>query len=746
MKKGRILVNRSLPRTARLFRLSSLGEAEPVGEDFLFLSVADLLDPAFSSASWTAPLRTELRRGRVRLLPLSPVLPFWEEELFLRELFAAERMAKQYATHVTAPFLADKLTESLCEMLSHFGHEEAFCFTMQEKQSAEPVFCLTPDGACIRITPLPILADACGEIVFSVPQKRNGMQKSKAAKTGTPDGAVSGVIPHTYREAALCAAKRRLSDLLFRRFEPLCAALSVLGRPVRRCTALTDAVLSAITYPNAYALGAAEEELFLAAEAAMRRSERDAFSVGQTVSLGERVPLGVLTLFNPLGHESERTVTTKIVLPSHREAHRAILPFSPPVLTLLREDDTVIPADILKSSVTAEGNVCYTVCFRSGRLLPLSFSRYLVVSEHTGALKTKKEEPTVLENKHYRIAFSDGELVLTVKATGRALKNPFFLEEQGSKREGAFFATAEGSLLAYPEPSCRILGTHCRSMELSFLMEVPVSYDFEKDERSLAVESLRASLTLSFAGDDGALLSVAYTLSDPAAYHRLRLAVRSGHMVERLLFANGRSFSHTVSGLLPAAELYAHTDGEAHFAAYLHGQTGAEWVNDTLYLTLLETDGAVGGSQHGEFFLSLGRSASHAVLRARADYVAADPFICFSPMEEMPENGTPCVPNPLEGLAYDGEGVVLSAIKPAEDGDGVILRFANLAAEESYLILHAEMTMRLTTLKEVGELPLDDTDVRLRLAPKQSLTLRFKKNESVSATENTPLPKNIEKS
>ncbi len=720
-------MNTSRPGVARLSWLSSAWEgAEKTGKDILFLRPADLLEPALLSAGENAALRAALRRGRVQLLPLSPTPSIWEEELILRELFAGERLGEMYGTRPCAPYLTGGTATPLAEMLAHFGHEVVFVLaenTDAPKSTAYP----TPDGAVLDVYTLPSQADKCGVETFFLPSARRASSKGRAAESSLPvsaeqsaSHALAPVFPCTYEQGELCAAKRTLSQLLFCRFEPLCAALSLAGVRIGTRRALTDAVLSAMTYPTTHGLAAAEIELAHGAAEYLHAAGKGFFDT-EKLPATTGTPLGVLTVFYPYTRAAERTVTAEITLPG-AVSHTAACP----TITLLSEDGRLIPADIHASVITKEGNTSYTICFATGRLAPLSFARYLVLSEQTGAPKKQKVALPVLENKHYRLAFSEGELSLTVKATGQVLQSPFFLEEQGSRQQGAFSPTAEGSLLAFPEPACRIRGTHTPVMELSFLMDVPVSYDFEADERALATEPLSVTLTLSFAGDEGELLSLGYAVKDPAAHHRLRLALRSGCMGESVLCASGRHFASVEGGALPAAEIYAHADANAHFAAYLYGERGAEWVNDTLYLTLLEADCAIGGSQSGKFSLSFGKPVSFATLRARADSIAAKPFASFCPMGEIQKSGTPCVPNSLAGLAYDGNGVVLSAVKPAEDGDGVILRFASLAHEEAYLSLHADGVVCLTTLKEEGELPLDGADVRLRLAPFQSLTLRLR--------------------
>lgn len=741
MKKGRMLLNTSLPRTARLSLLAHFAKDTPLSDaDVLYVRAAELADMPLRPSE-VAQVKGTLRRGHLRLLPLSPVPPLWEEELFLRELFLAEDVSREYGTRPSSPLLSREPSASLCELLSHFGYEEALLLTKGESLS-ESLTCTAPDGATLSVMPLSVTVQEDGAAVFSLPQRRGTGKKPHEQKSGEADRAEkldAPFLPRTYREAALEAEKRALADLFFRRVEPLCAALSATGHPQAERAFLTDALLFALADPSPQSLRSVREELLLFAERAMRLAEDTGLSAPEEEAQNDgaqndgarndEAPLGSLLLFHPRAYPSEETVTATVTLPlqggggglSGLSAARAF--------ALRREDGRLISADTVDSTVTSAGELAYTIRFKSGMLPPLSFVRYSLLSEQTGPRKAQKTENAVLENKHYRIAFSAGELLLTVKSTGRVLKDPFFLEDQGSRWEGAFAPTSEGSLLAYPDATCRLVGKNAQTMELSFSMELPVSYDFTEDERSLTVQPLTLALTLSFTGTDGELLSVGYRLADPAAHHRLRLAVRSGRMAEEITCASGRHFFCARGGELPSAALYAHTDAETHFAAYLGREMGAEWVNDALYLTLIQTDRRVGGTQSGCFALSYGSPLTHAELRKYADHVAAAPFVSFFPESKAEKSATPCVANPLSDFAYQGEDIHLCAIKPAEDGHGIILRFVSLSEEERYLRLHAEADMRLTTLREEGELPLDGRDVRLRLSPLQSLTLRLVNRE-----------------
>ena len=767
MKKGRMLLNTSLPRTARLSLLAHFAKDTPLSDaDVLYVRAAELADMPLRPSEVTQ-VKGTLRRGHLRLLPLSPVPPLWEEELFLRELFLAEDVSREYGTRPSSPLLSREPSASLCELLSHFGYEEAFLLTKGELLS-ESLTCTAPDGATLSVMPLSVTVQEDGAAVFSLPQRRGTGKKPHEQKSGEADRAEkldAPFLPRTYREAALEAEKRALADLFFRRVEPLCAALSATGHPQAERAFLTDALLFALADPSPQSLRSVREELLLFAERAMRLAEDTGLSAPEEEAQNDgarndgaqndgarndgarndgvqndgvrndEAPLGSLLLFHPRAYPSEETVTATVTLPLQGAGGGLSGLSAARAFALRREDGRLISADTVDSTVTAEGELAYTIRFKSGMLPPLSFVRYSLLSEQTGPRKAQKTENAVLENKHYRIAFSAGELLLTVKSTGRVLKDPFFLEDQGSRREGAFAPTSEGSLLAYPDATCRLVGTNAQTMELSFSMELPVSYDFTEDERSLTVQPLTLTLDLSFAGTDGELLSVGYRLADPAAHHRLRLAVRSGRMAEKITCASGRHFFCARGGELPAAALYAHTDAETHFAAYPACEMGAEWVNDALYLTLIQTDRRVGGTQSGCFALSYGSPLTHAELRKYADHVAAAPFVSFFPESKAEKSATPCVANPLSDFAYQGEDVHLCAIKPAEDGDGIILRFASFAEDERYLRLHAEVDMHLTTLREEGELPLDGRDVRLRLSPLQSLTIRLASRKRIGGGE-----------
>ncbi len=707
---------------------------------------ADLVSGALAADPrlWTT-LKTTFSDGRLALLPFDPALAGGDEELLLTALFASAHTGEAFGIRPTGPCLLGlPETPALFEILSHFGYERVSVFADEPRSD---VICRTPDGSPITLSFLPAKT-IDGNVVFDLPS-----ETCRAKTAPAEPGAKILPLPlfsEMPREKAVRLAveeKKRLTSLFSKRLAPLSAALQMAGLSAAPFFDAATRIASVGASASFSTLAAVTEELRTAEEALMT-------SAWAVLPHAEDV-WGEILLFNPLTTAVRRTATLAVTLPQGiRTAAAAQAAFLP-----TDENGKGLSFEVPSVTPRADGTYEALLHLEAGRIPPLSFARIFLRSEHTGAPKARKKAESLMENRHYRIVIEGDDLLLTVKATGKTLKNPFFLEEQGSAVSGGFRSAAEGSLLFYPDlhTSSFLQDPAGGALSLSFSPEIPLSYDFEKDERSMTEASLALKLRIAFAGDGGELLSLSYAFDDPAAHHRLRLAVRTGRIPAQVFLAEGRRMAELPLGSLPPADLYASRGDGMHFAAYPAEGSGAEWVNDTLYLPLLTADAAPAGACRGRLALFFGKDASPATLLSHARYIAGEPLALFfaSDAPRIPseprfpgESITPCTPkntnvvnalselNLFSGVLWSGKDILPVAVKPGEDRSGAILRFFLMGETEGMLAFHADLPIAVTDLSELAALPLAGTDVRLRVPPLGSLTLRL----SRPVSEGEPCP------
>ena len=74
-----------------------------------------------------------------------------------------------------------------------------------------------------------------------------------------------------------------------------------------------------------------------------------------------------------------------------------------------------------------------------------------------------------------------------------------------------------------------------------------------------------------------------------------------------------------------------------------------------------------------------------------------------------------------------GEGVLVTAFKKAEDGQGLILRLLNYSESEQTAVVTAAARGSLTTMSEEGQTYIGEGRIALSLKPKELATLRLDK-------------------
>jgi alpha-mannosidase len=76
----------------------------------------------------------------------------------------------------------------------------------------------------------------------------------------------------------------------------------------------------------------------------------------------------------------------------------------------------------------------------------------------------------------------------------------------------------------------------------------------------------------------------------------------------------------------------------------------------------------------------------------------------------VPAGADPLLASDTSLLAIEGDGVVLSALKPAEHGAGIVLRLLNLTAETQTTTVTARWPWSTVTAVRLDETPLTDAE------------------------------------
>lgn len=229
--------------------------------------------------------------------------------------------------------------------------------------------------------------------------------------------------------------------------------------------------------------------------------------------------------------------------------------------------------------------------------------------------------------------------------------------------------------------------------------------------------------------------------SNPADDHRLRALIRTGidaeHVYNDGAFIVNRSTRAT--GIQPAHSLIAVEDHTRSFAVFTRGLSEFEALYDstqtTIALTLLRAVrwidqqhkvAAAGAQMPGDhtaefMLLPLANRVNRAELLRTAQSWRA-PLRVVQSSEKPPQMSHSYV-------TLEGDTVVLTALKPPQEGAGLIVRVLNISEQAAQFRLHSPGLKRavLTNLAEEGqeEYPVVQHAVEVQAKPHQIVTLQL---------------------
>lgn len=377
-------------------------------------------------------------------------------------------------------------------------------------------------------------------------------------------------------------------------------------------------------------------------------------------------------------------------------------------------------------------------------------------SEGDGAAATG----TAIENELLRAEFApNGTITLTDKRTGRTMERLFLLEDTAEMGDPWSRVVPEGD---QPLLSDRASATEWRLHDGPLVQSARAKFSFEippgrGDDGLRAARRVALPVAVTAVLRKGSpRLEVTLSIDNVATDHRLRVLLPSGIAGATHSVADGQFDTLQRPIRLPGSDGWKEkpypthpmwswvdvSDGASGFAVLQDGLIEYEVIDDeprTLAMTLLRSYGKFVYGRPVPGAQCLGRHEYRFAVEPHAGdwqkavlHGSAAEFLTAMPaLQSAPTRGT--LPRRSGFLEIDAPGTVLSGLKQAEDGHGLVVRFWNPLpgpVEARVICGVTPSQARRLTLEEVPEGPLDidaDGSVRVQADGKKIVTvgLRF---------------------
>lgn len=417
----------------------------------------------------------------------------------------------------------------------------------------------------------------------------------------------------------------------------------------------------------------------------------------------------------------------------------------------------------------------FTVLLETKNVPGLGFSHFHVEkADQFPEYQTELQvEEAALENRYLRVEVQqNGSLNLFDKRTGQQFTGLHIFEDGGDAGDEYNYSyPAEDKLITSEELPAEILplesGPLRAALEIRMSLPVPARIDSSRQKRAAETVPLQIRVQLALY-HNLPYLECETVIENTAEDHRLRLLFPSrldtntsiadsqfGLTKRTHLAVNPEEYSIEVpSAVHPMQRGVTLLDGERGLTIATAGLPEYELKAEepgTLAVTLLRCIGRLSG---GDLLTRPGGEAGwvthapgaqcpgkHVFKYAIIPHSAADfeeyAFIneqleaFLLPLRAVRRSGAPEVELAKFGLELAPSALVLSAVKPAEDSNGVVARFYNPTAKKLHAVLTTRMKMMAayqTQLNErnIQQLPiLDGRRLELTVAPAKIVSLRL---------------------
>ncbi len=256
-------------------------------------------------------------------------------------------------------------------------------------------------------------------------------------------------------------------------------------------------------------------------------------------------------------------------------------------------------------------------------------------------------------------------------------------------------------------------------------LEVPASLDEEREERATSTVTLELTTELCVAPGVGRI-DARVRLTNRARDHRLRLRFPHSGEVSRYSYVTTFDVAQRAVGttddkgwMHPAPTTFCHQGWvEANGLTVLApGLPEAEVTRDAIALTLVRSVGwlarfdlrtrpiPAGPAMPAAGAQTLGEVVTDLALMWQADPSAAR--AASAGLRGVLAGPTPILAPGTSLLSLEGEGVVLSALKPAQDGDGFVVRVQNPTDTAVEMVLRIEVPVEGVVPTRLDETPTD---------------------------------------
>lgn len=371
--------------------------------------------------------------------------------------------------------------------------------------------------------------------------------------------------------------------------------------------------------------------------------------------------------------------------------------------------------------------------------------------------------PNSMANEHLAVQVNaNGTINITCKKTGKVYQNLNYLSDQGEvgnawKHVAPTFDRKYNSLGARANVAVTIDGPVVSAIAVDYLMPVPLDYADGKSRNTILVD---LPVQVEYRLEKGArAVKVTMTLDNKARDHWLRVNFPTGlktditaadshfDVVERAIpIPDSTGWVEKAGGTHPLRTFVSLSDNKNGFALLPKGIFEYEAFDDaehTLALTLIRAcriklavseekltelpDLGVQcpGVQHFEYAIAVhpGNWSDVGLLNAAADYAA--------PVRAaMTGRGQGTLPNELAFLTLDNTDLQITAVKQAEDGQGLIVRLFNATTKPQTATLRFGKKLASVVLSKADESPIEKlkptgADLKIQVPIKKIATYRI---------------------
>lgn len=423
----------------------------------------------------------------------------------------------------------------------------------------------------------------------------------------------------------------------------------------------------------------------------------------------------------------------------------------------------------------------YKVYIKTNSVSPYSLKGLAVLPGKKPAAALCNTNKPILENKYVRVTVSqDGKVDLYVKHTDKLYKNILLIEETADIGDTyKYYQTDDPAVYSTNfKPEIKVIENNEFMGKISILwnMKLPSKYILKEMRRSKQSSIVPVKLIFSLSAEDK-LLHIDYEINNTCCDHRIRLILKSDCIAESCVadipfdIINHNQTKHDLAldtQTFPNTSFVAMNYGNHGLALFTEGAHEADhFEKNSVAVTLVRSVGVIvkdapeTANRYGKGWLCPGAQCLRkicgrlAVMGYEGNHITADlpnislslrnPIISYSFAADKKkfEGGKNCArdphfqpffylpdyyPNALLGdnkssFVVKGKTVCMSALKRAENKEGIIARFYNYSDNCDTVNIAVNGKIYRTNIAESEFSELGTDSVIIPVKPKEIVTL-----------------------